>query len=88
MVLKRRLACSFCKRSHRDVEKLVAGPGVFICDRCVAIAADLMREDYTPPSAPSIDRPGALARIASRIRGRFGSPPRRTAAPHAPVPVR
>jgi ATP-dependent Clp protease ATP-binding subunit ClpX len=27
--------CSFCKRSQPDVEKLVSGPGVFICDRCV-----------------------------------------------------
>jgi hypothetical protein len=43
----RRLACSFCRRTDADVEKLVAGAGgvcgrVYICDRCVAIAAGLM----------------------------------------------
>ena len=43
----RRLACSFCRRRDADVEKLVAGGGglfgrVYICDRCVAIAAGLM----------------------------------------------
>ena len=42
----RRLACSFCRRKDSDVEKLVAGGGMFgrvyICDRCVAIAAGLM----------------------------------------------
>jgi hypothetical protein len=43
----RRLACSFCRRKDAQVGKLVAGGGgvfgrVYICDRCVAIAAGLM----------------------------------------------
>jgi hypothetical protein len=45
------LACSFCRRGAADVAKLVAGPRVFrvgprlyICDRCVAIARNLMEE--------------------------------------------
>jgi hypothetical protein len=32
------LACSFCARAQRHVQTLIAGPGVFICDRCVARA--------------------------------------------------
>jgi hypothetical protein len=32
------LACSFCGKDEADVEKLVAGPKVYICDECVAIA--------------------------------------------------
>ena len=28
------LSCTFCKRSEQQVRKLVAGPGVYICDRC------------------------------------------------------
>jgi ClpX C4-type zinc finger len=32
---KELLACSFCGRSQLEVEKLVAGPGVYICDRCI-----------------------------------------------------
>jgi len=88
MFVKRRLACSFCKRSHRDVEKLVAGPDVFICDRCVTIAADIMREGYSPPAAPAFERRGVFARIASKIRKMFGSTHRRTAAPCVPVLVK
>jgi hypothetical protein len=32
------LACTFCGRSQREVRKLVAGPGVYICDGCIALA--------------------------------------------------
>jgi hypothetical protein len=35
---KRGLACSFCRRSQDQTAKLIAGPGVFICDACVALA--------------------------------------------------
>ena len=38
------LHCSFCKKNENEVAKLVAWPDVFICDECVAIAAQLMRE--------------------------------------------
>jgi hypothetical protein len=33
--------CSFCGRSHEECAKLIAGPGVFICERCVAYASGL-----------------------------------------------
>src|SRR6266511_4887115 len=33
--------CSFCGRSHKQVARLIAGPGVFICERCVAHASRL-----------------------------------------------
>jgi ATP-dependent protease Clp ATPase subunit len=32
------LRCSFCGHAQRQVAKLIAGPGVYICDRCVALA--------------------------------------------------
>ncbi len=35
-------SCSFCTRSEEDVRRLVAGPGVFICDECVALCAELV----------------------------------------------
>ena len=38
------LSCSFCKKSEHQVAKLAAGPGVYICDACVAIAARVMQE--------------------------------------------
>jgi ATP-dependent protease Clp ATPase subunit len=72
MFRKPRLACSFCQRSHTEVEKLVAGPRVFICDRCAAIAVDIMRSDYTPPAAPSPERLSLLVRIGNTIRRFIG----------------
>jgi ClpX C4-type zinc finger len=36
--------CSFCGRSHQECEQLIAGPGVFICERCVAQATRLSVE--------------------------------------------
>jgi ClpX C4-type zinc finger len=36
--------CSFCGRSHQECERLIAGPGVFICERCVAQATRLSAE--------------------------------------------
>jgi ATP-dependent Clp protease ATP-binding subunit ClpX len=44
MLFKRRLKCSFCGRPDSEVAKLVAGPRVYICDRCVEIAARMMAE--------------------------------------------
>ena len=37
--------CTFCAKSQHDVRQLIAGPGtVFICDECVEICADIVRE--------------------------------------------
>jgi hypothetical protein len=41
----RRLRCSFCRKDESEVSKLVAGPRVYICDACVAIAKRLMDTD-------------------------------------------
>src|SRR5262249_2487797 len=41
------LYCSFCGKSQHDVRKLIAGPAVFICDECVDICTDIIR-DETP----------------------------------------
>ncbi|MBX9587612.1 MAG: ATP-dependent protease ATP-binding subunit ClpX [Gammaproteobacteria bacterium] len=37
--------CSFCNKSQHDVRKLIAGPGVFVCDECVALCNDIIREE-------------------------------------------
>jgi hypothetical protein len=36
------LLCSFCGKSERQVKKLVAGPGVYICDECVDVANEII----------------------------------------------
>jgi len=38
------LKCSFCQKTEDQIDKLVAGPDVYICNECVAVAARLMRE--------------------------------------------
>jgi hypothetical protein len=45
-------ACSFCLKSNTEVRRLVAGPGVFICDGCVALCALLV--DGPPSPAPHL----------------------------------
>ncbi len=38
--------CSFCKKSSEEVRKVVAGPDdVYICDECIGLAAELVRDD-------------------------------------------
>lgn len=44
------LACSFCGKSREQVRKLIAGPGVFICDDCIRLCAAIIEEELGPPS--------------------------------------
>jgi ATP-dependent Clp protease ATP-binding subunit ClpX len=41
----RELHCSFCGKSQKEVKKLVAGPGVYICDECISIAYKILEEE-------------------------------------------
>jgi ATP-dependent Clp protease ATP-binding subunit ClpX len=40
------LKCSFCGKLQRQVKKLIAGPSVYICDDCVELAVEIIREDF------------------------------------------
>ena len=42
MLKRRQLRCSFCGKREAEVSKLVAGPKVYICDACVALASRIM----------------------------------------------
>jgi hypothetical protein len=46
------LNCSFCTKSQDDVEKLVAGPGVYICDQCVDLCVKIIAEERSPGRVP------------------------------------
>jgi hypothetical protein len=51
------LRCSFCNKTDDEVRKLIAGPTVFICDECVDVCVDIIRDDAaasgtTSPEAP------------------------------------
>lgn len=42
------LYCSFCGKSQHEVKKLIAGPSVFICDECIDLCNDIIRDDGGP----------------------------------------
>ena len=44
--------CSFCGKSEKEVRRLIAGPGVMICDQCVLLCNTMLSE--TPPPGPAI----------------------------------
>jgi ATP-dependent Clp protease ATP-binding subunit ClpX len=45
------LRCSFCSKSQAAVQKLIAGPGVFICDECVELCHRIVVGEFDLPSA-------------------------------------
>jgi ATP-dependent Clp protease ATP-binding subunit ClpX len=47
------LLCSFCGKSQRQVKKLIAGPGVYICDECIDLCNEIIDEECAP--APTLD---------------------------------
>lgn len=47
------LLCSFCGKSQPQVKKLIAGPGVYICDECIDLCNEIIDEDLTSP--PTLD---------------------------------
>jgi ATP-dependent Clp protease ATP-binding subunit ClpX len=54
------LYCSFCGKSQHEVRKLIAGPSVFICDECVELCNDIIREeleDKNEPGKSKLPRP-------------------------------
>lgn len=52
---KNTLYCSFCGKSQHEVRKLIAGPTVFICDECVELCMDIIREDHKTAISKSRD---------------------------------
>ena len=54
------LYCSFCGKSQHEVRKLIAGPSVFICDECVELCNDIIREEMqenAPESSRNLPKP-------------------------------
>ena len=52
---KNTLYCSFCGKSQHEVRKLIAGPTVFICDECVELCMDIIKEDHKATVSKSSD---------------------------------
>jgi ATP-dependent Clp protease ATP-binding subunit ClpX len=50
------LYCSFCGKSQHEVRKLIAGPSVFVCDECVELCNDIIREEMQEKSSSGGDK--------------------------------
>ena len=50
------LYCSFCGKSQHEVRKLIAGPSVFVCDECVELCNDIIREEMQEKSSTSSEK--------------------------------
>ena len=43
---EKNVKCSFCGKPQESVKRIVAGPGVYICDECIALCKNIIEEDY------------------------------------------
>ncbi|MDX5363354.1 MAG: AAA family ATPase, partial [Pseudazoarcus pumilus] len=62
------LYCSFCGKSQHEVRKLIAGPSVFICDECIELCNDIIRDEMmenvsTEAGKSSLPTPAEISRI-------------------------
>ena len=49
------LKCSFCGKSQKQVKKLIAGPGVYICDECIDLCNEIIEEELAEPAEVGLD---------------------------------
>ena len=47
--------CSFCSKSQKQVRKLIAGPGVYICDECIELCNEIIDEEFEQSAGPGPD---------------------------------
>src|ERR1700744_1771946 len=60
--------CSFCGKSHAEVRKLIAGPGVYICDNCVILCKSVLDKELAVPAKKpkiklNIPKPAEIKRL-------------------------
>jgi len=49
------LKCSFCGKSQKQVKKLIAGPGVYICDECIGLCNEIIEEELAEAGDVKLD---------------------------------
>src|SRR3979490_1753444 len=60
------LYCSFCGKSQHEVRKLIAGPSVFVCDECVELCNDIIREeleDRADKARDKLPKPSEIKKV-------------------------
>jgi len=61
---EKNIKCSFCGKTQDHVKRIVAGPGVYICDECVSLCKNIIEEDYIEDDAYTIEEVSALPKPA------------------------
>ena len=64
------LYCSFCGKSQHEVKKLIAGPSVFICDECIELCNDIIRDEVPSDTVDAKSTKSDLP-IPSEIKARM-----------------
>lgn len=57
------LVCSFCGKNQKEVTKLIAGPGVYICDECIQLCSEIIEEENEQEVTATPERPLAPQQI-------------------------
>jgi ATP-dependent Clp protease ATP-binding subunit ClpX len=73
------LKCSFCGKSQEQVRKLIAGPGVYICDECIDLCNEILDEELVDSQGGAASGGGGGRHAADSSRGK--APSKRTAKP-------
>jgi ATP-dependent Clp protease ATP-binding subunit ClpX len=55
---EKNLYCSFCGKSQHEVKKLIAGPSVFICDECIDLCNDIVRDELATTTVAEAGKDG------------------------------
>ena len=69
---KKQLKCSFCGKTQEQVKRLVAGPGVYICDECIELCSEIIEEEFEEAKADAdlnnVPKPGEIKDILDHDR--------------------
>jgi len=73
---KKQLKCSFCGKTQEQVKRLVAGPGVYICDECIELCSEIIEEEFEEAKVESdfydIPKPKDIKKCAGPVCYRPG----------------
>jgi len=59
-VSRETIRCSFCGKRQEQVNRIIAGPNVYICNECITLCSGILQDDFSADSAPSLELPDTL----------------------------